>query len=207
MMLKKIFEYVGDRIGIHLEVVMTDGRQPVGRGIGPVLEVRDVMQVLENHPGAPQDLRYKALVLAGRILEFHPDVRGGSGFRTAEDILESGRALAKMKAIIAAQGKRGEMHRTGPLAFDVLAGKDGWISDIDNRQLNKIARLAGAPMDKGAGIDLFKKLNDKITKGETLYRIYAEFEPDFRFAVDLAARDNAYTIADSPSDGPDTRDY
>ena len=57
--------------------MITDGRQPIGRGIGPVLEARDVMQVLQSDPHAPSDLRQKALRLAGRVLEFDPDVRGG----------------------------------------------------------------------------------------------------------------------------------
>ena len=100
-----MFEYVGDRIGLTLEVVITDGTQPIGRGIGPVLEARDVMQVLHNDPQAPMDLREKALQLAGRILEFDPDVRGGQGYFIARDILDSGRALAKMEAIIDAQGR------------------------------------------------------------------------------------------------------
>lgn len=83
--LRKLFEYVGDRLGLHLEVVITDGRQPVGRGIGPVLEVRDVMQVLANDPHAPADLRRKSLHLAGRILEFDPYVRGGHGYAIEDE--------------------------------------------------------------------------------------------------------------------------
>ena len=102
--LRKNFEYVGDRLGIHLEVIITDGRQPVGNGIGPVLEARDAMRVLQGDPAAPADLRQKALRLAGRIIEFDPDVRGGRGFTIARDILDSGRALEKMRAIMAAQG-------------------------------------------------------------------------------------------------------
>ena len=63
MGLRKLFEYVADRLGLHCEAVITDGRQPVGRGIGPVLEARDVMQVLEGQPAAPPDLREKSLRL------------------------------------------------------------------------------------------------------------------------------------------------
>jgi len=109
--LRKLFEYVGDRLGIHLEVVFTDGSHPVGRGIGPVLEARDIMRVLANDPDAPMDLRQRALRLAGRIIEFDPDVRGGSGYAIARDILDSGRALARMHAIIDAQGRRRERSR------------------------------------------------------------------------------------------------
>ena len=193
--LRKLFEFVGDRIGIHLEVVITDGRQPIGRGIGPVLEARDVMQVLNNDPTAPEDLRQKALHVAGRILEFDPDVRGGQGYAIARDILESGRALAKMDSIITTQGKQTRHFQPGHLTHDVVAEGDGAVADIDNFLLARIARLAGAPMDKGAGVDLLKKLGDTVVQGEPLYRIHAQFNADFNFALaHIDERGNGYTI-------------
>jgi thymidine phosphorylase len=192
--LRKLFEYVGDQLDIQLEVVITDGHQPVGNGIGPVLEARDVMQVLQNDPDGPNDLRQKALRLAGRVMEFDPDVRGGDGFSIARDILDSGRALAKMEAIIAAQGKQSTQYPLGKLTHDILAPGDGMVTAIDNYQMARIARFAGAPMDKGAGVDLFKKLGDPVEKGEPLYRLYAEFPSDFKFAVELCEQASGYTI-------------
>ncbi|MBI5461885.1 MAG: thymidine phosphorylase family protein [Gammaproteobacteria bacterium] len=195
--LRKLFEYVGDRLGLHLEVVITDGRQPVGRGIGPVLEVRDVMQVLENDPNAPADLRQKALHLAGRILEFDPDVRGGHGYAIARDILESGRALTKMNALIEAQGRQTAQHPPGALQFEVCAERTGVVAAIDNFQIARIARLAGAPMGKGAGVDLLKKLGDPVSAGAALYRVHAEVRADFDFAHHLSQRASGYRIEDS----------
>ena len=194
--LRKLFEYVGDRLGLHLEVVLTDGSQPVGRGIGPVLEARDVMQVLENDPAAPVDLREKALQLAGRILEFDPDVRGGQGYAVARDILDSGRALAKMQAIIDAQSKNQTPPATGHLQHQVQASRAGTVTAINNLQLAHIARLAGAPMDKGAGVDLHRKLGDTVTAGDPLYSIYAEFPADHDFACEAAGQDSGYSISD-----------
>lgn len=192
--LRKLFEFVGDRVGLQLDVVVTDGRQPIGRGIGPVLEARDVMQVLENDPNQPRDLREKALQLASRILEFDPDVRGGQGYTLARDILESGRALDKMRAIIDAQGADG-LREKGRLCNRIAAHCDGTVTGIDNLQIARIARLAGAPMDKGAGVDLCKKLGDEVHRGEPLYVIYAEFSADFTFACETAAQNNGFTLA------------
>lgn len=194
--LRKLFEFVGDRIGLHLEVVITDGRQPIGRGIGPVLEARDVMQVLENDPNAPFDLRQKALRLAGRVIEFDPDVRGGQGYAIARDILDSGRALAKMQAIIKSQGRRTEPYRLGKLTFEAEAKRDGVITAIDNHLLARIARMAGAPLDKGAGVDLLKKLGDEVAKGESVYRVHAEFPPDYQFARALYQRQSGIRIGE-----------
>lgn len=196
MRLRKLFEYVGDRMSLHLEAVITDGRQPVGRGIGPVLEVRDIMQVLENDPRAPVDLREKSLRLAGRIIEFDPDVRGGDGYSIAREILESGRALAKMRRIIRAQGEQESEFRLGTLHFDVPASETGAVVAIDNLHVARIARLAGAPISKGAGVDLLKKVGDKVEKGEPLYRVYAEFPSNLGFARDLTARRSGFSMGE-----------
>ena len=192
--LRRLFEYVGDALGIHLEAVITDGRQPIGRGIGPALEARDVMQVLRNDPAAPMDLRQKALRLAGRVLEFDPDVRGGSGFAIARDILDSGRALARMQALIDAQGRNREPPHPAPLTFEAKSPARGVVTGIDNLRLAHVARLAGAPMTKGAGVDLLRKLGDPVAKGAPLYRVHAGFPAELHFARALSDRRSGFTI-------------
>ena len=201
--LRKLFEYIGDLFGLHIDVVITDGSQPIGNGIGPALEARDVQQVLSNQKGAPSDLREKSLRLAGRILEFDPDVRGGQGYIIARDILESGRAFEKMQAIILAQGVQQETQSKAELEYAVTAEKSGYIYAIDNLIIAHIASLAGAPIDKSSGIDLIKKVGDKIQKGDTLFIIYACFKSDFEFSTQYANKNNAYVIAKKPPKNDD----
>ena len=193
--LRKLFEYVAGHLGLHLEAVITDGTQPIGNGIGPVLEARDVMRVLRNDPLAPADLRDKALRLAGRVIEFDPDVRGGDGWRIARDILESGRALVQMEAIIDAQGRRTPTAEPAEMTHEVCAAGDGKVIAIDNLQLARIARLAGAPQVTGAGVDLLHKVGDVVRAGQPLYRLHARYTADLAFARDLAARDSGYVVA------------
>jgi thymidine phosphorylase len=183
MRLRKLFEFVGDRFGIAVEVITTDGRQPIGNGIGPVLEAQDVMAVLANEPTAPADLREKSLRLAAHLLEYDPKLRGGTGYARARELLDSGAAMRQMQKIIDAQGPSGIRAELGNLTFDVMAASDGTVAAINCLQLNRLARTAGAPLDKGAGIRLFKKIGDRVERGEPLYRIYA-FDPS---AHDLAA--------------------
>lgn len=76
----------------------------------------------------------------------------------------------------------------------MLSPVSGFITDIDNLQMAHIARFAGAPMDKGAGVDLYKKLGDKVKQGQPLYRIYAEYPSGFNFALELSGRNNDYSI-------------
>ena len=195
--LRRLFEYVAARLHLSLDVVITDGRQPIGQGIGPVLEARDVMRVLENHPEAPVDLRQKALRLAGRLIECDPDIRGGDGFAIARDILDSGRALASMQAIIRAQGSRGFDHHhppLGPLTLEVRAERSGVVTAIDNLQMARIARLAGAPKVQAAGVDLLRKLGEPVNAGDLLYRVHAVYPADLGFARQRIARDSGYRI-------------
>jgi thymidine phosphorylase len=202
--LKKLFEFVAERLHLTLDVVITDGRQPVGHGIGPALEARDVRRGLRGDPRAPDDLRQKALRLAGRVIEFDLDVRGGAGFGLARDILDSGRALAKMDAIIDAQGRRPfdpERPALAPQTFEVTADRDGTIVAIDNLRLARLARLSGAPKIRGAGVDLFRKLGAAVRRGEPLYRVHAEYASDLAFAQEWAAHGSGYTIGE-PGEPP-----
>jgi thymidine phosphorylase len=202
--LRRLFEYVARHLKLTLDVVITDGRQPVGHGIGPVLEARDVMRVLQNDPRAPMDLRQKALRLAGRMLEADPDVRGGDGFAIARDILDSGRALKKMNDIIEAQGSRHFDHNhppLGKLSFEVRAHGSGVVSGIDNLHLARVARFAGAPKVREAGVDLCVKLGDQVQDGDVLYRVHASYPADLEFARQACARSSGYRIG-RPEDVP-----
>jgi thymidine phosphorylase len=195
--LRRLFEAVAERLRLTLDIVITDGRQPVGNGIGPSLEARDVLRVLGGDPRAPADLREKSLRLAGRVLEFDVDVRGGEGYAIARDILDSGRALAKMNAIIDAQGRRGfdpERPNLAAKGFEVTAPCDGIVTAIDNERLSRLARLSGAPQLPGAGVDLRCKLGATVTRGEPLYRVYAGYASNLRFAHAWAEQDSGYRI-------------
>jgi thymidine phosphorylase len=195
--LRRLFEYVARRMNLTLDVVITDGRQPVGFGIGPMLEARDVMRVLENDPRAPMDLRQKALRLAGRLIECSPDVRGGDGFAIARDILDSGRALSRMNDIIEAQGSKHFDHNhavLGSLSFEIRSSQSGVVCGIDNLQLAHIARFAGAPKVSNAGVDLMHKLGDEVQAGDVLYRVHASFPADLEFARHAAAKSSGYSI-------------
>lgn len=193
--LRKLFEHLGDRLGLTLEVIVTDGTQPIGRGIGPVLEARDVMAVLRNAPDAPEDLREKSIALAGRIIAADPALRGGTSEARARELLTSGAALARMEKIITAQGPPPAATTLGEMTADILADRDGTVIGIDNLRLNRLARIAGAPVSKGAGIDLHKKIGGRVRRGEALYRIHASERFEFDFAREAASTDHGYRIA------------
>jgi thymidine phosphorylase len=199
MRLRKLFEFVGGHLGIAVEVITTDGRQPIGNGIGPVLEAADVMAVLSNDPSAPADLREKSLRLAAHVLEFDPELRGGTGYARARELLDSGAALRQMQKIIDAQGPSPCRTDLGTMTADIIAPVDGVVNSIDCLRLNRLARTAGAPLDKGAGIRIFKKIGDRVDKGEPLYRIFACDQAEFDLAAAAADANSGYLIDGAPA--------
>lgn len=193
--LRKMFEYVAEHLQLVLDIRFTDGSQPIGRGVGPVLEARDVMAVLRNDPAAPADLRDRALVLAGALIESDISVKGGHGINRARELLASGAAMAAMEQIILAQGPSNTPLVPSTTGQEIAAPRDGIVQAIDCLRIARIARMAGAPAFKGAGLDLCHKVGDPVRRGEPLYRIHAGLQADLGFAVELATANPGFVIA------------
>ncbi len=191
--IRKQVEYIGDMLGLSIDVVITDGSEPIGNGIGAVLEARDVMKILRNKEDAPIDLKEKSLFLAGRVLEFDPQLRGGQGYAVAKEILENGRALEAFQRIVNAQGVH-EVPALGQYVREVVAPYDGIVSAVNNTIINKIGVYAGATQCLGSGVDLHKKIGDKVKAGDVLYTIYSCNVADFDVVSQLVEQDNGYLI-------------
>ncbi|MBC7108567.1 MAG: AMP phosphorylase [Methanomassiliicoccales archaeon] len=179
---------LGERLGMKVECAITYGAQPVGRAIGPALEAREAIAILEGSK-LPGSVVEKSCELAGMLLEMGGLMRGVD---KAREILESGKALAKFKEIVEAQGGNPDIRSDdipiGKFKFEVQAKKSGYVAGIKNKEIVRIARTAGAPKDKGAGIILNKKRGHKVDAGEALFTIYAENEAKLERAVGLARR-------------------
>jgi thymidine phosphorylase len=176
---------VADAFGMRVAVNVSDGQQPVGRGIGPALEANDVLAVLQGSEEAPQDLRGRALALAGALLELGGAASQGTGEALAAQVLDDGRAWAKFQRICEAQGGMREppasRHR-----HPLLADRPGRIAAIDNRKIAKLAKLAGAPEAKAAGVELHVKVGSTVSVGEPLCTVHAEAPGELAYALHYA---------------------
>ncbi|MFH1630948.1 MAG: thymidine phosphorylase, partial [Candidatus Aenigmatarchaeota archaeon] len=189
------FIAVGKKLGMKIDCVVTKANQPLGMAIGPALEAREALETLMNPKHANKDLIDKATSIAGLIFKL---VDKGDK-KTAEKILFSGRAERKFREIIAAQGGNPKVNPAGiglskALKIEIKSKQNGIISYISNKELVKIAKLAGAPKYKLAGILLRKKLGDKVTKGETLFIIHSEIRDKLKQASTEANKNNGYSI-------------
>ncbi|MAK90013.1 MAG: thymidine phosphorylase, partial [Oleibacter sp.] len=182
--LRSLLEKTGQALGLDVRTVISDGSQPVGRGIGPALEARDVLQVLRNDGHAPQDLREKSLQLAGILLEMAGKVADGQGYELAQSTLLSGAAMQKFEAICQAQGGFHEP-QMAEFRHCVRAEKKGVVSYFNNRFLAKLASLAGAPNAKAAGIELHVASGDVIDCGAPLFTLYAEAPGELAYALEF----------------------
>ena len=181
--LKNHMETVGKAVGLNVKVVITDGTQPVGKGIGPTLEAIDILKVLKNETDAPIDLMERTLLLAGELIELSGKVGKGKGAEIAKEVLKSGQAYKKFLAICKAQG-RFSKPVLAPYKIDIKAKKSGVLKRIDNRKIAKLAKLSGAPKSKSAGILLNVHLGEQIEENQLLYTIYAESKGELNYALE-----------------------
>lgn len=192
--LKNMFLHVANALNLHLNVHYSDGTQPVGRGIGPSLEAHDVIAVLNNDPSAPQDLKEKAITMAGYLIECSSEVKPGAGKQIAREILTSGKAWDKFQRICEAQGGF-KQPGYAQYTFDIVSQEDGVVTKIDNRTLAKLAKLAGAPHDKEAGIQMHAHLGTSVEQGMPLFTVCANTPGELNYATNaLANMPEIFTI-------------
>jgi AMP phosphorylase len=192
--LKKNFEEIGKKLRKHVKVIITDGSQPIGNGIGPALEARDVLWLLRRDLRRPLDLEKKCIILATETLKL-ANIK--SPREKVLEILNSGRAYNKMKEIIKAQqGKvfNPDKIKIGNFKYNVRSSRNGIVRKISNSIISKIARIAGAPANKGAGIYLYKHVGNKIKKGEKLFTIYAESRVKINFVKEALKIGNGFVV-------------
>jgi AMP phosphorylase len=183
---------LGERLGMRVECAMTYGASPVGRTVGPAAEVKEAIKVLETMEG-PNSLIEKSTALAGILLEMGGAAARGQGKEMAMETLRSGKAFTKLKEIIEAQGGNPNITHTdikaGENRADLPSPADGYVIEFDNKRIVEIARIAGAPIDKGAGVWIHRKKGETVNKGDPLITIFADKSWKLTNALKSAEKD------------------
>lgn len=183
------FVSLANKFDIKLKPLIHRTEQPDGRGIGPALEIRETLRVLQQKENRPQDLETRAVNLAANLLELclndspkelQEEIKKnyGNAFGWTNHILKTGLAFKKLQEIIEAQGGNpdidSEKLKLGEHTFNEKAKNSGTIREVNSKNITAVAKILGAPKQKGAGIYLHRKLGDKITKGEVIYTLFSE---------------------------------
>lgn len=183
--LKKKFQILGKQFDVKVHCVLTNGSQPIGKGIGPIFGLNDILRILKNDVNSPADLRKKALFLSGQIFEMTGKSKPGQGIKLASEILDSGDAFRKFKQIIKKQKGSLDYKPEANFKEEVFSKKSGSIKEINNKKINSLARVAGCPVDIFAGMILHKKVGDKVKKGDKLITIYSESKSRLKHALEF----------------------
>ena len=199
----KKFTYLAKKFGVKVVADINEIRENAGRGIGPVLEARDVFQVLEQSNNRPLALEAKALRLSGKLISLcyseNSEKSKIDGEALAREILVSGRALSKMREIIKAQGGDGDIGSDrllpGKEVYEFKSSKKGRVQVINNQQITVICRILGCPTDKKAGMYLNRKIGESVDKGDILCTLYSADKWRLKEAVETLKNIQVYTIA------------
>ncbi|MEK7631630.1 MAG: thymidine phosphorylase, partial [Patescibacteria group bacterium] len=193
------FRYLGKRFKIKVRVAMIQAREPIGQGVGPALEARDVLRVLQQKEFRPRDLEEKAIKLAGMLIELIGMAGKGIGASIARDQILSGKAWKSMQGIIRSQGGKANLDSEdvtlGSKRMRVIARHPGRVTAVNNRAVDELARSLGAPDDKLGGIHLRKRIGDRVIAGEILYTCYARTQSRLQLAEAALKHLHVYTIA------------
>jgi len=184
-----LFIRQGAKFGLRVKVALTFGGQPIGQTAGPALEAKEALETMINRKGR-KSLVDKALYLAGLTIELSGKVPPGRGYEVAKEIFESGRTYEKFKQIIEAQGGDPNIKPDdiplGSHSATIESPIEGAITYIDNSVITMIARAAGAPFDKGAGVFLHAKVGYRVNKGDPLITIYSNSATRLEEALNIA---------------------
>lgn len=190
----KKFTFLAKKFGIKVVFDVNEALESAGRGVGPVLEARDVFQVLEQSPERSIALEAKALRLAGKLLR----LCGVEAEDVAKDILVSGKALKKMREIIKAQGGNDDIQSSeltpGKERYEFKSPRRGMVTFINNKQITVICRILGCPTDKKAGLYLNRKLEETVDKSDILTTLYSSDKWRLKEAAETLKNIPMYTI-------------
>jgi AMP phosphorylase len=182
------FKNISEKIGINTNVVLTDGTDPVGWGVGPSLETIDVIRVLQGD--GPRDLIDKSCTLSGIVLEMCGLAKPGTGYKLSMDTIKNGKAFKKFEEIVHAQGGAKKLKvddlPVGKHKTEIYCPLDGRVDYVSNRRIAAIARAAGAPKMQGSGVILKCENGDRVKKGQVLFEIYSDSETQLTYALKVA---------------------
>lgn len=176
---------IGVHFGLNVRCIISDGAQPVGRAVGPALEMMDVLSVLRCEAAAPPDLRERALRLAAAVISIGNGSSPVEAYELACRTLNSGAAFTKFERICLAQGGFREPIVAG-LQQTIAASSRGRVSVMNNRAIAQLAKLAGAPDVPAAGLRLHVRLGDQVELGQPLITLYAETEAELSYPLAYA---------------------
>jgi pyrimidine-nucleoside phosphorylase len=172
----------GQRMGVKTSALITDMNQPLGRMVGNLVEVREAVAALEGRGPADlwectRELGAEALVLTGRATD------ADKARRKLEDEIQSGRALAKFREMVAAQGGDLDHPPSAGRSYNLISEHGGYVTSVNTEQLGvAIIEMGGGRkvmsdrVDHSVGLEMLVRIGDRLEKGQPMVHIIAPVE-------------------------------
>lgn len=173
--LAKYMLEIGKLANKKVATIISDMNQPLGSGIGSLLEVIDVITILRN-PKIDSRLKNLSIFLSAKIIELAKNISFDKAIKLAESILYSGKALRKFKKIIKSQGgslnlfyeKNIENILKNPIIL--YSKKEGYLNKFNLEKLGYLTRKYCS--DGNYGIKILVQLGDCIEKNTPIIELY-----------------------------------
>ncbi len=209
--LSKLMVNIGNILNKSITAVITSMEEPLGRAVGNSLEIIESIEFLKGNitEGDVAELTYSFASIALVQLGIYHDKNAAKAY--LKELVHSGKALAKLKELIAAQGGNPEIIDNYDL-FDLPAykveceaKKSGYVHNIDAYKIAYACKILGAgrdrktdPIDYSVGVYLNKKSGQSVNEGDVLYTIYSNDAEKTKIAQRYC--DEAFDIAkDKPA--------
>src|SRR5688572_24701823 len=197
---------IGAGAGLRTEALITRMDAPIGHAVGNAVEIIECIEVLKGR--GPADLVELTLIVATRMLIMSGRYDAGSAGRAVRHAIESGEALAKLRAIIERQGGYaavvddyqrlpGASYRT-----EVAAPRSGYVLRLGAELVGRAAialgagrERAGERIDHGAGVLIAAPVGHTVSAGDTVLTLLTNTASTFDVARAFAER--AITIGET----------
>lgn len=194
----------GKRARIDTRALLSDMNQPLGKMVGNACEVDESIRVMQGK--GPADVWELTRELSAHVLVSVGRSESLEHARTSlQEHIDSGRVMERFEKMVKLQGGDLDAPRRLGKVTEVLAPSSGWLTQIDGQRLGQAIILmgggrmqAGQQIDASVGLEIEKKIGDKIHTGDVLVKVMCDDDAKAQAAVDLV--DQAITLGDQPID-------
>lgn len=195
---------IGNKLGRNIRAVITNMDEPLGYSIGNSIEVMESIDTLKGH--GPEDLKELCIFLAANLLEMTGLVDNiDEGMSMAANTLSKGAALERFRKFLSLQHGNSyvvddySLFDVSSCSAKVYSTQEGYVHGMESELIGEASLIAGAgrerkedSIDYGAGIQVFKKVNERVEIGDTIAVIYTERKDKISEISEMILK--AYTI-------------
>ena len=175
---------IGNSVGRKTIAVLTNMEEPLGYNIGNANEIIEGIEALKGNLSSDlkevvYEIVYLALKHKGEVKTFE------EAAEKIDEVIANGRALELLREFIELSGGDGEVVNNYELlptpksVLEVFSEEEGYVTKIKAEEIGKAAMVIGAgratkedEVDHAVGIELKKKVGDKVEKGDVIAEIY-----------------------------------